>query len=62
VYDHNSYVRVKQEGDPTNATVEDLSSYTSVKVLGIVLAAVYFGWLLVHLVGTFRFDSIAVTS
>jgi hypothetical protein len=47
-------VRVKQEGDPTNATVSDLSSYTSVKVLGIVLAAVYFGWLLVHLVGTFR--------
>mmetsp|Transcript_4047 Transcript_4047/g.6177 ORF Transcript_4047/g.6177 Transcript_4047/m.6177 type:complete len:475 (-) Transcript_4047:57-1481(-) len=49
-----TYVRVKQVGDPSKASVEDLSSFGPVKVFAFVLASVYFIWLLVDLYKTFR--------
>ena len=51
----NRYVRVKQSGDPSAATVDDLSKDTVVKVLALTMAAVYFSWLLIHLIRTFRY-------
>ncbi|CAM9171126.1 unnamed protein product [Sphacelaria rigidula] len=39
------YVRVQQNGDPSYSTYDDLSTYTSVKVVGLFLSLVYFVWL-----------------
>ncbi|CAM9694708.1 unnamed protein product [Laminaria digitata] len=48
------YVRVQQTGDPSYSTYDDLSSYTAVKVIGLLLATVYFLWL-----GLMIFESFA---
>jgi hypothetical protein len=45
---------VKQEGDPSHASADDFTSFAVVKVLALVLAVAYFGWLSIHLVRTFR--------
>ncbi|CAM9624517.1 unnamed protein product [Ectocarpus sp. 13 AM-2016] len=39
------YVRVQQTGDPSYSTFDDLSTYTGVKVVGLLLATLYFLWL-----------------
>eukprot|EP00611_Tribonema_gayanum_P012231 TRINITY_DN22864_c0_g1_i1.p1 TRINITY_DN22864_c0_g1~~TRINITY_DN22864_c0_g1_i1.p1 ORF type:complete len:480 (+),score=185.03 TRINITY_DN22864_c0_g1_i1:133-1572(+) len=50
-----TFVRVKQGGDPSHASADDFSSFAAVKIIALVLAVVYFSWLLVYMVRTFRY-------
>ncbi|CAM9137288.1 unnamed protein product [Choristocarpus tenellus] len=48
------YVRVKQTGDPSYSSYDDLTSYTNVKILSLTLATIYFGWLGFLIMGSFH--------
>ncbi|CAM9272302.1 unnamed protein product [Discosporangium mesarthrocarpum] len=48
------YVRVKQTGDPSYSSIDDLSTFTYLKACGFMMATIYFLWLGYLIVGSFR--------
>lgn len=49
-----NFERVGQDGDPSVASVDNFSAYTGVKVARIILAVVYFIWLLILILKAVR--------
>ncbi|CAN0453593.1 unnamed protein product, partial [Phaeothamnion confervicola] len=45
-----SYVRVQRSGDPSYSSYDDLSQFASAKIVGLLLATIYFAWLLYYIV------------